>query len=193
MVTGDAHPIRWEFTKDEQESILNFEYRSRLSAFTKNLLDLPCMSGRDKDDVRTDFTGCPHFDIVEYSGLKNATLEDKRRMKEAQEQRLDLKPTADDSLDIAEAELSIDTSAGNKGPVQASFVTQTLFEKPSQFIADKINRLSATDQALTRDQCLFMARFAKRVRRGVGGGEARKATSRTPRTSLTPLGPGWLG
>ncbi|MCH2141513.1 MAG: hypothetical protein MK077_00730, partial [Phycisphaerales bacterium] len=118
---------------------------------------MPCMSGRDKDDVRTDFTGCQRYDTAVYSGLENATLEDKRRLKEAQEQRLVLKPTADDSLDIAEAELSMETSSGNQGPVMASFATQTLFAKPSQFIADKIHKLSATEQALTRGQCLFMA------------------------------------
>ena len=157
-------PLPWGITDvPEMEKILDFGHRVRLTVFAKELLQLPCMQSGAVDAAAPSAARverevgwrkhyariaaaneCEHVDIL---GVQDARLQANH---------------ADDELDVANGD---DSGASHQPaparPAQpACFADQNVFSSPSAYIASIMADLPA-DEQLTRDQTLFMVRFAK--------------------------------
>jgi len=153
-------PIPWNINSvDEMEGILTFAHRLRLTAFAKALLELPCMQQQGEFSPagplsqehglawRCKFTlgSATQMQLLELADLQGRRLEVSHK-----EEDIDIAPQISDPGD----------GGGSSQPPAATFAGQTVFATPSAYIASLVNALPA-DATLTRDQTLFMARFAQ--------------------------------
>ena len=153
-------PIPWNITSvEDMEGILSFSHRLRLTAFAKALLDLPCMQ-----HVR-DFV--PSGPLSQEYGLEwrskytlsSATETQLLQLADLQGQRLEVSHREED-MDVAPQTAEPDQPDEPSQPPTATFADQTVFARPSAYIASLVNGLPG-DASLTRDQTLFVARFAQ--------------------------------
>ena len=153
-------PIPWDISSlEDMQQVLDFQHRLRLTTFAKNLLELPCMQspviafehGQATDDRGATWRS-------KYS-LALATQVQQLQLAELQSKRLKVSH-AEDDLDISSAEVAEPDADASACMPRASFAEQRVFATPSAYITSLVNALPS-DTALTRDQTLFVARFAK--------------------------------
>ena len=148
-------------SSEEMQKILDYGFRVKLSPFVKELIALPCMQSVATGEQRSDeeMRRSLHEGSAwraNYVELHRADVADQLAFLELQNSRLQR------SLDEAEPD---DTPAERtSGEVEAaapiaSFANQTVFTTPGAFIADLVQKLPEKER-LTRDQMLFVARFA---------------------------------
>ena len=154
-------PLPWGIsTVAEMEKILKFAHRVRLTPFAKQLLELPCMQPTAFDDAAppADAFGDASRWRNEYAKLTQASETELVDLLELQTNRLET------NYDEAEADVeNAGESVGApcpKPPEPATFAQQNVYRTPSAYIASLIAALPAKER-LTRDQTLFMARFAQ--------------------------------
>ena len=156
-------PLPWQITsKDEMEKILNFGHRIRLTPFAKELLALPCMQAGATCDV------APSPETLEraaawrdtYAQVAAADESEHVDILELQATRLDANHD-DAELDVSRAEEGEGLEPPPNVPAPpACFVPSEVYRTPSAYIAALIADLPDGER-LTRDQHLFMARFAE--------------------------------
>ena len=156
-------PLPWNITgKDEMEKILDFGHRVRLTPFAKELLALPCMqpgaAGNTPPSAETLQQAAAWRD--KYAQVATSDESEVIDIMVLQTKRLG--DNHDDAeLDVGKAAEGEGLDPPPSGPASpASFAHQEVYRKPSAYIAALIEELPA-DEQLTRDQTLFMVRFAK--------------------------------
>ena len=157
---------------EDMQKILDFKHRLRLTPFVKELLQLPCMQNSlsqqpPADDQFDD--GRPSQPLVndqrqygavwrtQYERLATATDGELLELAEKQSNRMEISHLEED------LDLPCDEEASCTGRVEAPapqcFANQSVYAKPSAYISAIVRQLPTKEQ-LTRDQMLFMARFA---------------------------------
>ena len=156
-------PLPWSITSEEEMvRLLNFGHRVRLTAFAKELLALPCMQ------AGTSCDGSPPAETLERAAVwrdeyaQVATADESEVIDILELQATRLGANHDDAeLDVSRPEggEGLDPPPNIAAP-PAAFGPQEVYRTPSAYVAALIAVLPS-DQRLTRDQTLFMARFAE--------------------------------
>ena len=154
-------PLPWGITTEEEmEKILRFGHRVRLTAFAKQLLELPCMQPDALAEVsqsRQVATRAGEW-RERYASIAAADVDDLVGLLQLQTSRLD--PNHDDAELDVDSVPAVQDAATSSAPEAATFSTQDVYRTPSAYIAALVADLPAKER-LTRDQSLFMARFAQ--------------------------------
>ena len=159
-------PLPWGLTSQEDMvKVLDFEHRLRLTPFAKELLALPCMKPGAVDAGASplgDAESARHW-RAGYAGLAGATEDKHLELIGIQVERMEVSHD-DAELDVGGAETDKQQERGSdellEGPARpASFSDQDVYKTPSAYISHLIASLPL-EERLTRDQTLFMVRFA---------------------------------
>ena len=160
--TGVFLPIRWVFEEHDMKTLLHFGHKLRPSRLAKDLLALPCFACTPDTKVpdQTQLASTHMHNMRNYAGLRQLSVEDHRVLMEKQDK--DLEVNADegepDTHVSTMPKRSLPSYAGL--PPGATFASQTVFDKPSAFIKELLANLPEKER-LTRDQTLFMVKFAE--------------------------------
>ena len=155
-------PLPWNITSHEDmQKILDFGHRVRFTQFAKDLLKLPCLQPGALDGMPI---ANPRSDKAaesreRYAGL--AAADATEHLDLLQSQKILLEANHDDAeLDVGAADDGerVDLPPP-RAPASACFATQHVYSTPSAYIRALLADLPAEEQ-LTRDQTLFMVRFA---------------------------------
>ena len=152
-------PVPWDISSlEDMQQVLDFKHRVRLTPFAKELLELPCMHMPTLDfscvadlqrahgaDWRNRYllASAPTAQLLEVAALQSSRMEISHK-----EEDLDIDDAAED-----------EASAAAPLPTEC-FSNQDVYATPSAYISALICKLP-TDEQLTRDQTLFVARFAQ--------------------------------
>ena len=163
QMAQEVFPIPlWNYDQDEMRAILNFEYRKRLTSLAKELLALPFMSSIGQMDMPSAIQAKRKAEgtlwRAKYRGLTDAPVDEKLRLKKKQEDIMELN-TEEDNIEVAAAPPKRLSKKTKVNPL-ASFAMDGLYDKPSAFIRDLIDKLPKKEN-LSRGQTLFMVKFAQ--------------------------------
>ena len=140
--------------------VFDFKHRVRLTPYVKALLQLPCMmpGAWDWPVPRAE----PLFGAEwrrRYTLLLAADVHEQLPVAKLQGERLEVS-REEDNMDVTPAEDDEDQGPGAARPAAACFANQEVYATPSAYIASLIAALPEGER-LTRDQTLFMVRFAQ--------------------------------
>ena len=142
------------------DELLAFEKRARVSAFSRELLDLPCMcTANDPEPSAEEKTWsgyCGESFRRKFALLTTASIDQHQALIASQTTQLEINT---DEANIEEAATPILKTPPLGFPTGTSFASQNVYSKPSAFIRALIEALP-DGETLTRDQMLFMAAFA---------------------------------
>ena len=148
-------PVPWDISSlEDMQQVLSFKHRVRLTPFAKALLELPCMQMPTLDlscaadpqrvhGAQYLLASAPTAQVLELAALQSSRMEINHK-----EEDLDI---SDDAKDEAQAAAPLTPEC---------FSNQDVYATPSAYISALINKVPA-DEQLTRDQTLFVARFAQ--------------------------------
>ena len=174
------------------EDVLNFAHRKRLTKLAKGLLALPCVSEAAPEDTgasaSTEAAAGP-APAAGYRPLVAAAREQRHAWATLQDDRLHGSRDEDD----AGLGNGADEGAGGLGTVPAASCFEgSAYSKPSAYIAALVCALPE-EQRLTRDQTLFIARFAAAFDQAWEDDVQKKPWSEREVTHLLLLGQGGSG
>ena len=141
------------------QRILDFGFRYRLTPLVKGLMALPCMQPTSQPRICSEASEREAALAwrAPYCCLSAADNTDLLDFLAAQKEKLQANP---DEADPDVAEHAGASAASASDPPPARFEWQRVFAKPSALVADIVKHLPE-GQKLSRDQTLFITRFAK--------------------------------
>ncbi|CAK0887182.1 unnamed protein product [Prorocentrum cordatum] len=185
-------PTRGIDGEQDMADVLNFAHRKRLTRLAKELLALPCMSEAAREGAGapepTEAATAP-APAAGYRPLVTAAREERHAWGNLHDERLQDNRDEED----AGAPDGEDAGAGGLGgdPAAASFAS-SVYSTPSAYIAALVAGLPENER-LTRDQTLFVAKFAKACDDAWEDDVQKKPWSERKVTHLLLLGQGGSG
>lgn len=155
-VTKHFEPIPWNIdTVEDMQMVLDFGHRLRLTPLAKELLKLPCMRTEIKAEGLSRRVGEKWRE--NYAVLGSLPESEHVRLAALQEENL-MVSREEGALEVEEEKPQ--STVADDARRHASFGAEASYARPSAYIKELVVNLPATEQ-LTRDQTLFMVRFAK--------------------------------
>ena len=164
QTTLEVFPVlRYSFDQDEMRAILDFEHRKRLSSLAKDLLQFPFMDAMTNMNLPVALQAKRKAEGIlwrqSYHGLVDAPVQEKLSLKSKQEDLMQI-TAEEDVVELEPQQQRQRIRKKTRAVPTSSFAADKLFSTPSGFIRHLVENLAA-DQKLTREQTLFIAKFAE--------------------------------